>query len=224
MGLLTGCMSCQSFRDSIHDTFNGQRTDSPHQSAAKATTGRMEERSSSSTVTVSSGSSTVTSSVSTSSSNGFLANATGLQAAEQALRDLPVFAGKTIYLYEGIHFYDDGRIGTKVQHPQNPAYIDEYKFAGGSWKAPAPVQLSVHDDIQKRLIKLDDISFASVAAVYRNYRLKADSITGAAPANYIYAIFENNTFSWYPQSLSGSRERYFISFTKDGHLQRFYRE
>jgi hypothetical protein len=185
----------------------------------------MVERSSSSTTVTSSSSSTVTSSaVASSSSDDFLADATGLKTAEQALRRLPAFAGKDIYLYEAIHFYDDGRIITKVQHPQNPAYIDAYEFGNGSWKAPKPVQLSVHDDIEKRLVKLDEISFVSVAAVCRNYRLKADSITGADPITHIYAIFRNNDFNWYPQSLDGSRERYFISFTKDGNLQRFYRE
>ncbi|MGO4291113.1 hypothetical protein [Chitinophaga sp. RAB17] len=224
--LVTGCMSCQSFRDSIHDTFNGTNTDSTRQHAGTPAANRMVEESSSTTVTSSTvhTSSTVTSSTEHSSSDGFLANAARLTAAEQALRHLPAFAGKDIYLYEGIHFYDDGRIGTKVQHPQNPAYIDEYEFVNGHWKAPEPVQLSVHDDIQKRLIKLDDISFGSVATVYRNYQLKADSVTGTKSLTHIYAIFDNKGFSWYPQSLDGSRERYFISFTKDGNLQRFYRE
>lgn len=217
-------MSCQSFRDSIHDTFNGHNTDSSHQPAERSTANRMVEHSSSSTTVTSSTSSTVTSSSVATSSDGFLANATGLKTAEQALRRLPAFAGKDIYLYEAIHFYDDGRIITKVQHPQNPAYVDQYEFGNGSWKTPKPVQLSVHDDIEKRLVKLDDISFANVAAVCRNYRLKADSITGADPITHIYAIFRDNSFNWYPQSLDGSRERYFISFTKDGNLQRFYRE
>ena len=221
---MTGCMSCQPFRDSIHDTFYGHQTDSSHPPAPANRANRM-VGSSSSTVTSSTSSTVTSSSVETSSSSdGFLADATGLKAAEQALRRLPAFAGKAIYLYEAIHFYDDGRIGTKLQNPQNPAYIDAYEFGHGSWKAPVPVQLSVHDDIKKRLIKLDDISFTSVAAVCRNYRLKADSITGADPVTHIFAVFEDNNFNWYPQSLSGSRERYFISFTKDGNLQRFYRE
>lgn len=226
IGLVTGCMSCQPFRDSIHDTFYGHHTDSIHQPAGRRTASRKVESSSSSSTVTSSSSSTVTSStvVTSHSSDGFLADATGLKAAEHALRRLPVFAGKDIYLYEGIHFYDDGRIITKVQHPQNPAYIDAYEFGNGSWKAPKPVQLSVHDEIGKRLVKLDDISFASVAAVCRNYRLKADSVTGADPVTHIYAIFRDNSFNWYPQSVDGSRERYFISFTKDGNLQRFHRE
>jgi hypothetical protein len=221
--LVTGCTSCQSFRDSIHDTFYGQSADSSHRATETGSTNRMVERSSSnSTITTSSSSTVKTSEVT--SSDGFLGNAGRLQAAQKALRSLPAFAGKDIYLYEAIHFYDDGRIGTKLQNAENPAYIDEYEFGNGSWKAPVPVQLSVHDDIKKKLVKLDDISFASVAAVCRNYRLKADSITGTAPVTHIYAVFENNAFNWYPQSLNGSRERYFISFTKDGQLQRFYRE
>lgn len=221
IGLVSGCMSCQSFRDSIHDTFYGHPTDSSRPTVGTGTATRMAERSSTVTTTTSS---TVTSSAVTTGSDGFLADASRLKTAEEELRRLPAFAGKTIYLFEAIHFYDDGRIITKVQHPQNPEYIDEYEFNHGKWQAPTPVQLSVHDAIKKRLIKLDDISFASVAAVCRNYRLKADSIIGAVPASHIYGIFENNSFNWYPQSLNGSRERYFISFTKEGHLQRFYRE
>jgi hypothetical protein len=214
-------MSCHQLAVSIDDTLHGTPADSSKrygEDITSGTTNRIIEQSSSSTTTVSS------STVHSSSGSGFLGNAAKLKAAEQALRSLPAFAGKDIYLYEAIHFYDDGRIQTKVQNPHTPTYIDAYTFSDGSWQEPKPVQLSVHDDIAKKLVKLDDISFSSVEAVRRNYSGKADSILGAVPINYVYAIFGQHDYAWYPQSINGSRERYFISFTKDGSLQSFYRQ
>lgn len=220
--LIAGCASCSQFRDSIQDTFNG----SPH-SNKSSSNGRTVESgsSSSSSVTVEYSSSTSRISInSKQTGTGFLRDAARLKAAEQALRNLPAFSGKKIYLYSFIHFYDDGRIQLQLQNPENPAYVDEYNFSDGAWGTPGPVQLSVHDDIRSALVSLDDVGFVNVAAVYQHYHEKAATVTGAEPPTHIYAIFSNNNMTWYPQSINGSRERYFISFAPDGGLKSFYRE
>lgn len=223
--LLTGCVACNPFRNSIHDTLYGSDTDSSYKTKGSAA----EESSSSSQVVISHSTTTTTTterSTSTviSSEGGFLGDENRLEAAERGLRQLSALSGKDIRLYGFIHFYDNGRIMLNVQDPGNPEYIDAYVFNDGRWEGPKPVQLSVHDDINTALVKLEELPFKHVAAVYRNYRMKSDGITGAAPPTHIYARLNDNTVGWYPRSISGSRERYFISFHEDGSLDRYYRE
>lgn len=228
--LIVGCASCSQFRDSIHDTLYGTQRTTPANSSSSSTAGRIME-SGSDTVRIefstSSSSTTVTHSITSSSgiaSPGFLGNSSRLKAAELSLRKLPAFSRKQIYLYRFIHFYDDGRINVQLQNPENPEYVDEYSYRKGSWETPKPVQLSVHDNIKKSLVKLDDVDFENAGKIYRHYSAKANNVTGAPPLTHVYAVFDNNTISWYPQSISGSRERYFISFEPNGDLKSFYRQ
>lgn len=155
---------------------------------------------------------------------GFLKDAATLSAAEQALQSLPAFAGKTVYLYQHLHFFSDGRILATVQNPENPEYVDSYVYQKGRWSEPSPVQLSVRDNVKKSLISLDDVKFASVADIYKNYTEKAAGVQGSPALTHIYLFILNNRPEWYPQRVNGSRERYRISFKRDGSLDRFYRE
>lgn len=230
------CMSCNQFRESIHDTLYGSDTDSSYkdlssgQEETSSTTSSSTHLSMSTSTTNTTvveqrnGTTIIYNSTKTSGDNDFLGNAAKLAAAEHALRELPAFAGKSIHLYRAIHFYEDGRINVTIQHPQNPKYIDEYNYRDGEWEEPKPVQMSVRDNISESLISLDDISFASVAAVYRSYSRQAEDIEGAKRLTHIYGIFGGNSITWYPQSINGSREKYFISFTPDGSLKDYHRE
>lgn len=232
------CMSCNQFRESIHDTLYGSDTDSSYKDLPSGEEGTSSTTSSSTSTHLSMSTSTTNTTVveqrngttiiynsnKTSGNNDFLGNAAKLDAAEHALRELPAFAGKSIHLYRAIHFYEDGRINVTIQHPQNPQYIDEYNYRDGEWEEPKPVQMSVRDNISESLISLGDISFASAAAVYRSYSRQAEDVAGAKPLTHIYGIFGGNSITWYPQSINGSREKYFISFTPDGSLKDYHRE
>jgi hypothetical protein len=215
--LIAMCCSCQRWRDSIHDTFYG----TPVSDAGAPNVASLH---SDTTVVVSSTTTTVTSSSTHTEKKDFLHNTAALNAAEQALRRLPAYAGKNIYLYNTIHFYDNGRIVAQLQHPQRPDYVDEYDFHDGAWEGPKPVQLSVHDDVKGSLVRLDSLHFENVAGVYRSYTTKAASIEGAAPVDYIYALIRDGGFSWYPIRINGSRERYAISYNPDGSVKSFFRE
>ncbi len=153
-----------------------------------------------------------------------LEDAAILSTAEEALRSLPAFAGKTVYLCQHVHFFNDGRIIARVQHPGNPEYADEYTWQNGHWQEPQPVQLSVRDNIRQKRISLDAVDFSSVAAIHQNFMQKAAGIEGVRPLDHIYMVIGDNSFEWYPQKISGSRERYHISFRHDGSVDRFYRE
>lgn len=192
--------SCQQFTNTIRDTFNPAEG-----SAAADAEGTYLPRRPRRTV-------------------DFLKDAGRLAAAQQTLRALPAFAGKTIYLCQHVHFYDDGRIMARLQHPENPEYADQYNYEGGEWTGPVPVQLSVNDNIAEHRVPLDSVQFAAIATIYRNYTQKADSIQGAMPFTHAYMIIRNRNFQWYPQHISGSREIYYISFRHDGAVDRFYRK
>lgn len=155
----------------------------------------------------------------------FLLDTSALRKAEQALRGLPQFAGKNIRLYKDIHFYDDGRVMLKLQHPGNPEYIDEYRYQEGSWSGPEPVQISVRTPIENYIFDLDSMRFETVATIARHYNEKASSVEGAEAATHVYGIiWDKDRFIWYPRSINGSRERFGIEFTLDGAIKTFKRE
>jgi len=152
---------------------------------------------------------------------GFLTDTLKLLQAEVLLQKLPQYAGKEIYVYSSASFFDDGRIFIALQHPTNPKYVDNYQYEKGKWTGPKPEQLSVKDDIKDRLVPLSQMNFVNVARVCRNYNEKASEIEGAKPITHIYFSVWNNRIQWFPNSISGSRERYSIEFNTDGTLKSF---
>lgn len=151
----------------------------------------------------------------------FLTNSAKLEKAEKALRQLPQYAGKEIFIYSTIHFYDDGRIITSLRHPENPKYVDRYEYRNGVWSEPQPVQLSVRDKIESKLLPLDRISFSNVARVTRTYNEKAAEVEGAKPATSTYVMVWDKEMRWYPTTVNGSRERYTIEFNDGGTLKTY---
>jgi hypothetical protein len=147
-----------------------------------------------------------------------------LLIAEKALRDLPQYAGKEIFIYSSLHFYNDGSIRTMLQHPENPEYIDNYVYQNGVWSAPNPEQVSIKDRITSRLVPLDKIQFATAAKVAQTYNEKAAKIEGAKPLTSVYISIWDNRIRWYPSAINGSREKWAIEFDTDGELKRFERE
>lgn len=151
----------------------------------------------------------------------FLTDAKELDNAEEKLRKLPQYAGKEILIYSTLYFYDDGRINVMLQHSENPKYVDIYDYKEGKWSEPRPLQLSVRDDVEKRLVSLNKIKFANVAKVTSIYNKKAEIVEGAKPLTSAYVSIWDNKIRWFPTSISGSRERYSIQFNDDGSLKSF---
>jgi hypothetical protein len=154
---------------------------------------------------------------------GFLTDAGRLEQAESALRKLPQYAGKEIFLYGTAHFFDNGLILVKLRHPQNPKYVDAYRY-NGTWAGPTPEALSVNDNIQNRLISLNRFSFSSVAKVARICKEKASKVDGAPPLSLIFITIRNNEITWFPSYITGSRSMYAIRFNADGTLKSFKQE
>jgi len=144
-----------------------------------------------------------------------------LEKAEESLKKLPQYAGKEIFVYSTLYFYNDGTINIMLQHPENKKYVDTYEYKNNTWSEPKPVQLSVRDDVQKRLVPLKNISFTNAAKVFDIYNKKTAEVEGAKPATSVYISIWDNKIRWYPSNISGSRERYSIQFNEDGTLKSF---
>jgi hypothetical protein len=151
----------------------------------------------------------------------FLTDTSRLKEAETALRALPQYAGKEIFIYLSAYFHDDGNIYIMLRHPDNPAYVDNYLYTNGAWSALQPVQLSVHDKVANQLVSLNSIRFVNVAKVARLYNEKAAQIEGASPLSFAYISIWNKEMRWFPNTINGSRSRYAIAFNADGTLKSF---
>jgi len=155
----------------------------------------------------------------------FLQDTTALREAKEALYNLPQFAGKKVWLYRDIHFYENGRVNLKLQNPENPEYVDEYRYADAVWSEPTPVQMSAHMNTKDKRIDLDKIRFETVATIVHNYKEKAQGVEGAKPLTHVYGIvWDSSQLMWYPRNINGSRKRYGIEFTLDGQVKRFQQE
>lgn len=196
-------LSCKPVSKSIEDTVNSQGTSVHQKEQGKDHTVTNTEQYTEGTKT------------------GFLNDTDRLLSAEAALKNLPQYAGKEIFIYLFLGFYDNGTINVMLQHPENPEYVDVYDYRDGKWSAPVPKQLSVEEDIQHGLISLNKVSFAAVAQVNKIYREKASGIDGVKPLTNIYITVVNNVIDWYPMNIEGSRERYAIRFNTDGTLKSF---
>lgn len=143
-----------------------------------------------------------------------------LQKAENQLRALPEFQGKKIRLYRSTHFYQDGRIITEIQNPDEPRNIDSYTYRDGKWETPEPVRISLSDKIEEHLIDLDSIPFVNAHKVYQAITEKSAEL-GIEPRETIYVVPRNNKANWYPKTLETERSRYRLEFDSQGNLLSF---
>ncbi|SFW53770.1 hypothetical protein SAMN02927921_02172 [Sinomicrobium oceani] len=142
-----------------------------------------------------------------------------LEKAEKALRNLPEFRDKPIYVYRSVYFYDDGRIHLQIQNAGQPLHVDTYRYNEGAWAEPEPVRLSVRDDIKRDLINLDEIPFANAFNVYQVLREKYTE-TGSSSEDYTFRLrIRNRTLRWYVPDIVTERESYALILKPDGTLK-----
>ena len=156
-------------------------------------------------------------------SGNFLTDVTALQKAEAELKALPKFSGKEVNVFQNVHFYNDGRIMIELQDPDKPENIDHYEYANGKWGEPQPVQISGDGNMKDNTTPLNDIQFATVATVARNWNEKAAAVEGVEPLSMVY--FFLNVMSgeryWNANTINGTREKYHITFNMDGSVKEF---
>lgn len=133
----------------------------------------------------------------------FLTDTEKLIRAENALKQLPQFAGKEIFIYLVAYFYDDGRINILLQSG-NSGHVANYSYQNGIWSEPVPFPVPLINGHQQLSIPLSTLSFANVAGITRAYRKKVASIEGAVPLSQVYVSIFNNEIHWFPSVITGS--------------------
>lgn len=159
-------------------------------------------------------------------SSDLLSNVEKLQQAEDALKELPKFKGKDVRVFQNVQFYGGtmSRIEIELIDPDKPENVDHYTYQNGSWSEPQPVQISGGGDMKDNSTPLNDIKFATVATVHKNWLEKATTVEGAKQElDYIYFSLwvPNQTREWRASSIDGAREKYDISFNSDGSVKEF---
>ncbi|MFD2969460.1 hypothetical protein [Sphingobacterium bambusae] len=154
----------------------------------------------------------------------FLADSSALIAAERSLRDRPELRGQDIFIYRSVHFYDDGRISLKVQHPQQKNYVDSYDYRDGKWSDPSPVVLSKRDIVAKDIVSLNSLPFKTANQVFLHLKEKLQQIGSRSEDYTVYAITSGNEIRWYPRTISNERSKYSIEFNADGTIRSFEQE
>ena len=159
-----------------------------------------------------------------------LTDAEYLQKAEDALREMPKFKGKSIMIFQEAFFYKDGRIKTCIQDPSNPDNVDQYEYTDGSWGEPQPVQLSGDGEMKDNLIPLDTFKFATVAKIANTWMEKAKSLPDFdEEKNPLTMVgLKLGIVSGEPSiivsDVETTRAKYDIDFNLDGTLKSFKKE
>lgn len=149
-----------------------------------------------------------------------------LDAIWQTLLDLPQFKGKDPMLYRNMHIstIQGGSIHVNIQNPDTTENVDTYKYAGGKWQTPVPVQITGSTDQVSFFIPLREVRFATASKIFRTANEKLKTIPGAAPVDFIYfstitiKAFHKQDAKWY-LSLKGTRNMYHLEFDLDGNLK-----
>ena len=160
------------------------------------------------------------------SSGNFLADATALQAAEDALKALPQFGGKPVNVFQTIHFYggSNPRITVDIQDPNKPDNIDHYQFEDGKWGEPIPVRISGDGRMKDNTFPLNEIKFANIAKIAQTFSEKAKEVEAEDTEvdHVYYSLFvPTGEKKWYTGDIKTSRAEYEFEFNKDGSLKSF---
>ena len=159
-----------------------------------------------------------------------LTDAEYMQKAEDALRELPKFKGKSIMIFQEATFNKDGRISIYLQDPGNPNNVDEYVYTDGSWGEPQPVQISGDGEMKDNLIPLDKFKFVTVAKIANTWMEKAKSLPDFdEEKNPLTMVgLKLGVLSGKPSIITPdvgtAREKYDIEFNLDGTLKSFKKE
>ena len=87
------------------------------------------------------------------------------------------------------------------------------------------MQISGGGDLKDNSTPLNDIKFATVAIVYKNWKEKAATVEGAERAELDYIYFNlwvpTQKRYWDANTIEGTREKYNINFNLDGSVREF---
>jgi len=147
-----------------------------------------------------------------------------LQAARQALEQLPALAGQRLTVFHSIHFYDDGRINLDLVDPQQPIHVDSYHFERGKWRKGNPVnpqQFAPTISLQRSSVPLANIDFDAVPRVAQALQEKRNALQNpASEVGHVYVVVRKaGKLVWMPDEIAGDRESVRLQFDAQGALR-----
>ncbi|MDO4908151.1 hypothetical protein [Neisseria sp.] len=150
-----------------------------------------------------------------------LEDAAALQAAQDALKNLPLFRGKAVNVFGNIDFFDGvrPRIEADIQDPVRPEKIDHYVYSQGRWRYTDTLRIPPEGlDIPKKLTPLSRVRFADAAAVAAAWSQKARSVNAVVTepyfVSYVLLDKEHKRF-WHTATIEAVGEQYYLSFHAD---------
>ena len=153
----------------------------------------------------------------------FFKDVDSLNAAQSALESQENLQGKKLQVFESPHFYSNARILIQIQDPSNPENINEYIYRNGSWKAPTPVRLEEPGNIRNHLTPLEKMPFSVISSIEKTWNQKAQSVEGAEQTrlSHVYLNINPSTGKrrWFCDSVTGTKDSYFLTFNLDGSVE-----
>lgn len=137
------------------------------------------------------------------------------------------YKGKDVRVFQNVTFYggEFPSIEIELVNPENGKDVDHYEYKNGSWSIPKPVQISGNGDMKDNTTPLNDIKFANVAVMYKNWQEKAKSVEGALRTEPKYISFNLSVVSqlryWTADDIETARQKYTIKFNTDGSVSEF---
>ena len=156
--------------------------------------------------------------------NNRLFDADYLQAARQALEQLPALAGQRLTVFHSIHFYDDGRINLDLVDPQQPTHVDSYHFERGQWRKGNPVnpqQFAPTISLQRSSTPLANVDFDAVPRVAKALQEQRNALQNpASEVGHVYVIVRKaGRLVWLPDEVAGDRESVRLQFDAQGNAR-----
>ncbi|MCY4779171.1 hypothetical protein ORI89_05885 [Sphingobacterium sp. UT-1RO-CII-1] len=135
--------------------------------------------------------------------------------AQHGLHSIELLKERPLFFYKTIHFYSDGRIGVKIQNPDNEGEIDSYWYIKGEWKDKAPVKLNVATKPQASLSALKNVNFSDVAEIYNLVTSDREEPAESIVISHMYLTQHNKKDNKLIWRGSLSTERKLLNFSAE---------
>lgn len=155
-----------------------------------------------------------------------LTDAAALQQAQQSLAARAEFGGKSIRVFEKIHFFDGTfpRIELALQNPKQPETLLFYTYRNGQWQTSEAEDVSHIKNWPRHLFALDSVRFADAAdraAQWRNHAAQVQAVERQPYyVAFVYLPKQNKRF-WHTATLEAVGAQYYLSFHEDGSVWEF---
>lgn len=101
--------------------------------------------------------------------------------------------------------------------------VDNYKYSGGKWQGPNPVQLTGDGRMEDNVTPMSKIDFSKVPDMYKQLEAKAKDVEGGKVSNLlVYILARDGMYaSW---GVEGTREKYNADFDLNGNLTSYEKQ